>query len=139
MFFVALMLTGNVVLLNLLISIIGDEYDRFTEMATLKGVQSRAEACYEAEINMHASTRHDKRLFPRYLHVLRAEEPHQTDVGNEGDSEQQGEDYDENASGARPEWSELRGQGRFALRPPTPTPPARVVFSFAQSHGVTCV
>ena len=71
-FFIALMTLGNVVLLNLLISIIGDQYDRFTEMATLKGVQSRAEACVEAECQ-RPLLKLESRLFPRYLQVLRAD------------------------------------------------------------------
>jgi hypothetical protein len=70
-FFVAL-LFGNVVLLNLLIAIVSDEFDQFMERAGLEAQLAVASICREARdvMELNPATRPD--LFPRQLYVLRA-------------------------------------------------------------------
>ena len=59
-------------MLNALIAIMGDTYDRVSETRIERGQQQRAELLVEYDAVMCARRRADGRLFPRWLHAIRS-------------------------------------------------------------------
>jgi len=68
--FVVSILFLNIIMLNLLIAIMGDSYDRVSESRRLEQLQQKARVLLEVEMTLSASKRRDTNLFPRWIHIL---------------------------------------------------------------------
>ena len=68
--FILVMLFVNIVMLNLLIAIMGDSYDKVQENAFLEYRREKARVLMEIEIMMTKKERKREDYFPRWLHVL---------------------------------------------------------------------
>ena len=72
LFLLAFIFFGVVVLLNLLIALMGDSYDRVRENEAVEGLLTRAIAICEIEESPYLRPNYnDRRLFPKFLHVLK--------------------------------------------------------------------
>ena len=60
----------NLVLLNALIAIMGDTYDRVSETKVQRGLLKRAEYIIECENRLSSRQQRSEHLFPRWLHVV---------------------------------------------------------------------
>ena len=68
-------------LLNVLIAIISDTYDRVEEKGKARGLLMRARLLLEMQDTMPQERLHDEKLFPRWLHVvMRVEDVGNTDI-----------------------------------------------------------
>ena len=68
--FVVSILFLNIIMLNLLIAIMGDSYDRVSESRRLEQLQQKARVLLEVEMTLSAKQRRDPNLFPRWIHIL---------------------------------------------------------------------
>ena len=59
------------VILNLLIALMGDSYEKVQESAEVEFRRQRAQLLREYEFHMSAADRNNPKYFPRWLHVLK--------------------------------------------------------------------
>ena len=59
-----------VLLLNMLIALQADTYDRVQEKATCEFLRERARVVLDFELFMSEKERKDRRLFPQFIHIL---------------------------------------------------------------------
>ena len=73
LYLMAFLFFGVVVLLNLLIALMGDSYDRVRENEAVEGLLTRAAAICEIENSrLLRPNFRDVTLFPRFLHILKS-------------------------------------------------------------------
>ena len=79
-------------MLNALIAIRGDTYDRVMESSEVRGLRERALLIVENEANMRYGARRNPALFPAEVHVLIAEDRDALDEGASHDASGGGDD-----------------------------------------------
>jgi len=74
----------DIVMLNALIAIMGDTYDRVSDTRLARGLQLRARLLLDIEGGMKPSEKTNENFFPRWLHVIRLKEEDEGEAGWSG-------------------------------------------------------
>jgi hypothetical protein len=80
------MLITPIILLNALIAIMGDSYDRVQANSNAEWRREQAKVVLELEQLLYTKQRKDPRMFPTWIHVLK---PKPIDEGDDADASQQ--------------------------------------------------